>query len=193
MNQILLLLQQLASSLEVGFSLLANGHLSPQNVSPARFNKDIKQSMDNYQEGGLFLYKLFQIINMPRATDNGTHGVLFGNLPDYFAVSADLETFLEFSKDDVQDYSKIGCPLCKFHTGIIKRTARKSFAIAVFLNNSPRINTQCRKKIAELRGPEVVYMESIDGSIQPRSPMKLFSRDDLVANSHHAEQQHYHQ
>ncbi|KAK4030918.1 hypothetical protein OUZ56_024304 [Daphnia magna] len=169
MNQILLLLQQLASSLEVGFSLLANGHLSPQN------------------------YKLFQIINMPRATDNGTHGVLFGNLPDYFAVSADLETFLEFSKDDVQDYSKIGCPLCKFHTGIIKRTARKSCAIAVFLNNSPRINTQCRKKVAELRGPEVVYMESIDGFIQPRSPMKLFSRDDLVANSHHAEQQHYHQ
>ncbi|KAK4013752.1 hypothetical protein OUZ56_026304 [Daphnia magna] len=53
-------------------------------------------------------YKLFQIINLPGATDNGTHGVLFGNLPDYLAVSVDLETFLELSKDDVQDCSKIG-------------------------------------------------------------------------------------
>ncbi|KZS10529.1 Uncharacterized protein APZ42_024984 [Daphnia magna] len=42
MNQILLWLQQLADSLDVGFSILANGHLSPQIISPAKFNKVIK-------------------------------------------------------------------------------------------------------------------------------------------------------
>ncbi|KAK4006495.1 hypothetical protein OUZ56_011649 [Daphnia magna] len=39
MNQILQWLQQLADSLDVGFSLLANGHLRPQIISPAKFNK----------------------------------------------------------------------------------------------------------------------------------------------------------
>ncbi|KAK4009584.1 hypothetical protein OUZ56_018718 [Daphnia magna] len=172
MNQILQWLQQLADSLDVGFSLLANGHLAPQIISPAKFNKVIKTinvsvaAMENSFR--LFIhvpifdhtqqYKLFQIINLLGATDNGTHGVLFGNLPDYLAVSADLETFLELSKDDVQDCSKIGRPLCKFHTGISKRTARKSCAIAVFLNDTPRINTQCKKKFTEWRGPEVIYL-----------------------------------
>ncbi|KAK4017530.1 hypothetical protein OUZ56_032942 [Daphnia magna] len=194
MNQILQWLQQLADSLDVGFSLLANGHLAPQIISPTKFNKVIKTINDQLPRGWsissnelwvayrestvsvaamensfrLFIhvpifdyshqYKLFQIINLPGATDNGTHGVLFGNLPDYLAVSADLETFLELSKDDVQDCSKIGRPLCKFHTGIIKRTARKSCAIAVFLNDTPRINTQRKKKFTEWRGPEVIYL-----------------------------------
>ncbi|KAK4024874.1 hypothetical protein OUZ56_010369 [Daphnia magna] len=103
-------------------------------------------------------YKLFQIINLPGAIDNETHGVLFGNLPYYLAVSADLETFLELSKDDVQYCSKIGPPLCKFHTSISKITARKSCAIAVFLNDTQRISTQCRKKFTGWRGPENVYM-----------------------------------
>ncbi|KAK4030882.1 hypothetical protein OUZ56_024269 [Daphnia magna] len=136
MNQILLWLQQLADSLNVSFSLLANEYLAPQIVSPAKFNKVIKTINDQlprewsissdelwvaYRESTVSVaamensfrhfihvlifdhaqqYKLFQIINLPGATDNGTHGVLFENLPDYLAVSVDLETFLELSKDD---------------------------------------------------------------------------------------------
>ncbi|KZS00728.1 Uncharacterized protein APZ42_002865, partial [Daphnia magna] len=42
LNQILQWLHQLADSLNIGFSLLANGHLAPQIVSPARFNAVIK-------------------------------------------------------------------------------------------------------------------------------------------------------
>ncbi|KAK4013709.1 hypothetical protein OUZ56_026261 [Daphnia magna] len=196
MNQILLWLQQLADSLDVGFSLLANGHLAPQIIAPAKFNKVVKTINGQLLRGWsipsdelwvayrestvsvaamensfrLFIYvpifdhaqqyKLFQIINLPGSTDNGTHGVLFVNLPDYLAVSGDLETFLELSKDNIKDCSKIGHSLCKFHTGVSKRTARKSCAIAVFMNDTPRINTQCRKKFTEWRGPEVVYMGS---------------------------------
>jgi hypothetical protein len=84
--------------------------------------------------------------------------VSFSNLPGFLAVAADLETFLELSKDDVRECSKIGRPLCKFHTGISKRNARKSCAIAVFMNDVPRIKTQCRKKFADWRGPEAVYI-----------------------------------
>ncbi|KZS03130.1 Uncharacterized protein APZ42_034253 [Daphnia magna] len=131
MNQILLGLQQLADSLDIGFSLLADGHLAPHIVSPAKFNKVIKPingqlprkrsiSCDEllvaYRESTvsvaamensfrLFIHvpifdhaqqcKLSQIINLAGATDNGTHGVLFGYLPDYLTVSVDLETFLK--------------------------------------------------------------------------------------------------
>ncbi|KAK4024597.1 hypothetical protein OUZ56_010020 [Daphnia magna] len=132
-------------------------------------------STDNYLEDGQFpamsfgwlivpifdqaqQYKLFQIINLPGAEDNGTHSVSLSNLPNFLAVAADFETFLELSKDDVGECSKIGRPLCKFHTGISKRNARKSCAIAAFMNDVPRIKTQCRKKFADWRGPEVVYI-----------------------------------
>ncbi|KAI9552645.1 hypothetical protein GHT06_020516 [Daphnia sinensis] len=165
MNQILQWLHQLADSLNIGFSLLANGHLAPQIITPARFNAVIKNvnrqlpkgwsiSSDElwvaYREATVSIpifdlaqqYKLFQIISLPGAADNGTHSVSFSNLPDFLAVAADLETFLELSKDDVRD----------------ERNARKSCAIAVFMNDIPRIKTQCRKKFADWRGPEVVYI-----------------------------------
>lgn len=32
-------------------------------------------------------YTLFRIIKLPSAVDNGHHGVIYGNLPDYLAVS----------------------------------------------------------------------------------------------------------
>ena len=119
MNQVLLWQQQLADSFNVGFSLLANGHLAPQIVSPAKFNEAIRivnkqlprgwsissdelwvafrestvtvAAMENsfrlFIQVPLFdhaqQYKLFQIINLPGATDNGTQGVIFGNLPDF--------------------------------------------------------------------------------------------------------------
>ena len=104
-------------------------------------------------------YKLFQIINLPGATDNGTHGVIFGNLPDFHAVSADLETFLELTKDDVKDCSKIGRPQCKFHTGISKRNARKSCAIAVFLNDSQN-EQKMQKEIYRLAWPRSSVLRS---------------------------------
>ncbi|KAK4017506.1 hypothetical protein OUZ56_032919 [Daphnia magna] len=89
-------------------------------------------------------YKLFQILNLPGAADNGTHSVSFSNLPNFPAVAADLETFLELSKDDAWECKKIFRTLCKFHTGISKRNARKSYAIAAFMNYVPRIKKQWR-------------------------------------------------
>ncbi|KZS10448.1 Uncharacterized protein APZ42_025092 [Daphnia magna] len=89
-------------------------------------------------------YKLFQILNLPGAADNRTHSVSFSNLPNFLAVAADLETFLELSKDDVWECKKICRTLCKFHTGNSKRNARKSYAIAAFMNYVPRIKKQCR-------------------------------------------------
>ncbi|KZS10515.1 Uncharacterized protein APZ42_025007 [Daphnia magna] len=59
LNQILQWLHQLADSLILGISLLANGHLAPQIVSSARFNAVVKKSADNYLEDGKFLAMSF--------------------------------------------------------------------------------------------------------------------------------------
>ena len=35
-------------------------------------------------------YTLFEIFNLPKVTDNATHGVVFSDLPNFLAVSTDL-------------------------------------------------------------------------------------------------------
>ncbi|KAK4006603.1 hypothetical protein OUZ56_011760 [Daphnia magna] len=86
---------------------------------------------------GWFICKLFRIINLPGTVDYGTHSVRFSNLPNFLVAAADLETFVELSKDDVQECSKIGQPLCKFHTGISKLNVCK-FCVVYHRNKRSR-------------------------------------------------------
>ncbi|KAK4003518.1 hypothetical protein OUZ56_005277 [Daphnia magna] len=44
---------------------------------------------------------IYDHAHLPRATDNGTHGVAIGDQPNFLAVSTDLETFIELSTADV--------------------------------------------------------------------------------------------
>ena len=90
-------------------------------------------------------YTLFEIFSLPRATDNGTHGVVIGDLPNFLAVSTDLETFIELSTDDIRGCKKLERLICNFHTGLGKRGARKSCAISFFTNDANRKLTQCRQ------------------------------------------------
>ena len=103
-------------------------------------------------------YNLFEIFSLPRATDNGTHGVIIGYLPKFLAVSTDLETFIELSTDDIQGSKKLERLICNFHTGLGKRGARKSCAISLFTNDANRKLTQCRQQFKEWKGSEVAYL-----------------------------------
>ncbi len=103
-------------------------------------------------------YTLFRIIKLPSAVDNGNHGIIYGNLPDYLAVSMELDTFLELSEADITECSKSDRPLCRFHTGVSRRTTRKSCAISLFLDDPARTQEQCRQKFIEWKGPEVAYI-----------------------------------
>jgi hypothetical protein len=103
-------------------------------------------------------YTLFEIFSLPRATDNGTHGVVIGDLPNFLAVSTDLETFIELSTDDIRGCKKLERLICNFHTGLGKRGARKSCAISLFTNDANRKLTQCRQQFKEWKGSEVAYL-----------------------------------
>ena len=103
-------------------------------------------------------YKLYEILNLPKSTENGTHGVIIGNLPEFLAVSTDLETFIELSKDDINGCRKLQRQLCNFHTGLGRRNSRKSCAISLFLNDESRKQTQCKQKFIEWKGPGAVYL-----------------------------------
>ena len=98
--------------------------------------------LDNAQQ-----YTLFKIISLPSVTPNGTHGISFTNLPDYLAVTQDLEAFIELSETDVMSCSKAERPLCKFHTAINKKTSRKSCAMALFMGDEDRKRLQCRSEV----------------------------------------------
>jgi hypothetical protein len=48
---------------------------------------------------------LFKVIRLPKATENGTRGVRFSNLPDFFAVVSsvpDLDTFIGLQITEMQ-------------------------------------------------------------------------------------------
>jgi hypothetical protein len=47
-------------------------------------------------------FNLFKVIRLPKATENGTHGVRFSNLSVFLAVSPDLDTFIELQITEMQ-------------------------------------------------------------------------------------------
>ncbi|KZS03449.1 Uncharacterized protein APZ42_033820 [Daphnia magna] len=103
-------------------------------------------------------YTLFEIFSLPRATNNGTHGVAIGDLPNFLAVSTDLETFIDLSTADVRGCKQLERLICNFHTGLGKRGARKSCAISLFTNDTNRKLTQRRQPFKEWKGSEVAYL-----------------------------------
>ena len=89
---------------------------------------------------------MFKIISLPSVTPNGTHGISFTNLPDYLAVTQDLEVFIELSETDVMSCRKAERPLCKFHT-VNKKTSRKSCEMALVMGDEDRKRLQCRSEV----------------------------------------------
>ena len=51
-----------------------------------RFRQFIEIPIYNHEQQ----YTLFEIFNLPKVTDNATHGVVFSDLPNFLAVSTDL-------------------------------------------------------------------------------------------------------
>lgn len=114
--------------------------------------------LDNAQQ-----YTLFKIISLPSVTLNGTHGVSFTNLPDFLAVTQDLEGFIELSETDVMGGSKTARPLCTFNIGINKNTSWNSCAMALFMGDEKRKESQCVKEVKPWKGSETVYLGKTDG------------------------------
>ena len=103
-------------------------------------------------------FTLYQTLSLPRSTDNGKHGVIFGNLPDYLAVSLDLETFIELTQAEVTSCRGHPQPLCRFHAGIGKRAARTSCAMSLFMHDENRTLHHCQRKFQDWGGTEVAYL-----------------------------------
>ncbi|KZS19609.1 Uncharacterized protein APZ42_013879 [Daphnia magna] len=103
-------------------------------------------------------FNLFQIIKLSKPTANGTHGVRFTNLPEYLAVSPDLDTFIELSDLEMLNCRQLDKQLCKFHTGFAKRGKKKSCAIALFTNDETQANACCQTQFTQWNGPEIAYL-----------------------------------
>ena len=103
-------------------------------------------------------YSLFRIISLPSPAKNATFGVTFARLPDYLAVTPDLEAFVELSEAQVEQCTKTDPPLCKFRSGISKKTSLRSCAMALFIADEAQREAQCSRKFAEWKGSQAVYL-----------------------------------
>jgi hypothetical protein len=103
-------------------------------------------------------FNLFQIISLPKPAGNGSHGVRFTNIPEFLAVTPDLDTFIELSSLEILNCRQLDKQLCAFHTGFSKRGARTSCAVALFTNDVSLTGSSCQSQFIQWNGPEVAYL-----------------------------------
>jgi hypothetical protein len=103
-------------------------------------------------------FNLFKVIGLPKATVNGSHLVIYRNLPNFLAVSPDLDTFFELQDSELQNCRDLDKLLCRFHTGLARRGSRKSCAISLFTQDEKRIQTTCQTQFLPWMGPEIAYL-----------------------------------
>lgn len=119
-------------------------------------------------------FTLNKVINLAKATDNETHGVRFGDLPYYLAVSTDMESFIDLSAMEVRSCRQRDRPLCNFHTGLNKKGPGKSCVVSMFLNDESRKRAQCKQKFPNGKGLKLPILGRIVGLSQQPNPTMLF-------------------
>jgi hypothetical protein len=129
-------------------------------------------------------FNLFKVIRLPKATENGTYGVRFSNLPNFLAVSPNLDTFIELQNTDMRHCREFDKQLRRFHMGLNKRGSRKSCAIALFTEDKKQIQGTCQTEFMAWKGPEVAYLEKNRWAFSAIGPHDVvFSCPKSVPNS----------
>ena len=103
-------------------------------------------------------FLMYQVVNLPSATINGTHKTMYAKLPQYLAVSVDRQHFMELSSEDLWDCDLSTRKICHLHQGINKRYPKQTCAISLFLSDKERSNENCRQVIVKNSGTHVVYL-----------------------------------
>jgi len=70
-------------------------------------------------------FTLYEIINLPEITASKDQQVVYAELPDYLAASADGDRYIELQKEDVADCLKTHTKVCRFKSPIAKSDTRK--------------------------------------------------------------------
>lgn len=102
-------------------------------------------------------FQLYKLHRLPSLMPNTSTGMLFINIPDYLAVAHDLDTYVELSTKEMEKCGDT-TQICRFNTALSKRMFRKSCAIALFTQDEEKIAQECKRKLAEWRGPEALYL-----------------------------------
>lgn len=69
----------------------------------------------------LHRFTLYRIFSLPEPTSMGQRGIIYTNLPDYLAASADRDTYLELSTNEVASCVSVNAPFGHFHAPIGRR------------------------------------------------------------------------
>ena len=115
---------------------------------------------------------MYQVVNLPSSSINGTHKTMYAKLPQYLAVSADQQRFMELSSEDLWDCDLGIHKICHLHQVINKRYPIKTCAISLFLSDEKRWNENCRQLIIENIGTHVVYLGERRWAFSSEKPME---------------------
>ena len=158
---------EITRQLPTGWSLSSRGQsgriwgiYQKAKVSPAQFSGRLQVFIEIplVYQGNQF--QLFRLVTLPIHFPPKPEGSLFENLPSKLAVTPDLQSFIELSDVDAGAWYANMSPLCKTHTGVMKRN-RVSCTFALFQNNSRAIQEICVRRIVPWPGA-VVQLQEIE-------------------------------
>lgn len=123
-------------------------------------------------------FTLYQIFSLPEPDNDGIHGIVFSNLPNFIAVSKQKEYFVELQWGDVHNCRKSFLPvgLCHFHTPLGLTDRRDSCALALLLGDEERKRKSCKTKFINWPGNTALYLSNREWAVSA-----LTSQDILIS------------
>ena len=91
----------------------------------------------------LHRFTLYRVIGLPEATPSGNQSMTFANLPQYLAVSADRDTFVELTSEGAGRCVQQPTAVCHFYTPIGRSLLSTSCALAIYLRDAAKEAKLC--------------------------------------------------
>lgn len=121
----------------------------------------------------LHRFTLYRIFSLPEPTSMGQRGIIYANLPNYLAASADRDTYIELSTDEAASCVSTNVPFCHFHAPIGRRLVKSSCSLAIFLNDAEKEAKLCKRRFVDWRGTEAVYLGQRRWAVSSVSPQDV--------------------
>ena len=118
-------------------------------------------------------FELFQIFVLPVFSASGNFGLHYATLPEFLAIRDDRQIFMELTEAEVLSYQGRAGSVCPPSKAIYRKNLRKTYAMALFLQDPAKKKEECNQMMGEWRGPEAVYLGHRRWAVSLHRPRSL--------------------
>ena len=105
-----------------------------------------------------YQFQLYKVYNLPIYNPNSTHGVIYGQLADYLAISTDKETYIHLDERELERCKKTpslwNCPIIR---PVSRTSATPSYLVSLLWNNKEK-NDWCTQELVPWEGTYSIYI-----------------------------------